>query len=97
MLNMGRVNKSDGTFTSKVAGDDETYQLSQHTAAMIVEAEFRYNFDSAQTIINLGWDRQDLLDAIDFWKTNNLNDGLSILEENLDKYLNEAIIREIIV
>lgn len=52
-------------------------------------------------VVQFGWDKQDFLNAIECWKSLDYEDYIDILcikdwEDNLDNYLNQAMIKDII-
>lgn len=96
------VNKNYGTFFSNV--DPNTiYSLLVYGPSMICAN----SVTPAEAIFNLGWDEDDIINAIEYWENNDLsnvykyNDDeefcvLKTLKQNYIKYLNDATIMGII-
>jgi len=96
---MGYVDILNRTFKWKARLDDHSFSFSFFSPSTLFRDK-NYNM-IISTIILSGWDKQDFLDAIQCWKSFNYEDKPNLycindLEQNIDKYLNEIIIKEII-
>ena len=96
---MSYVNILNRTFLWKNSSNFLPFRFSIYSPSELFRGE-NYNV-ILSTIILSGWEKQDFLDAIQCWKFFNYEDKLNLdclndLEQNIDKYLNEAIIKSII-
>ncbi len=102
------VNPKNQSFTWQFIGDKNfntndkkvSYKLKDYKPSAL----FRNTYDltvNINTIIASGWDREDFLNAIIIWRNFNYINNYDLLclkdwEDNLDHYLNQATIQNII-
>lgn len=86
------VNYTTGIFMWKSNDIDYLYKLSDYGPRMFYSIDgIRY-----QSIINSGWLKNDFLSAIKYWEKYTVF-NIFDLKQNIGKYLDEIIIRDIIV